>query len=314
MKRQQQGVTLLEMALVIAMMSIVMTSLFPAMQTLLRQIGGLRGERFEVYVSQSLAAYYSNQFTEFVEAPGLLPAAAHFTAADEETLNGFATGAVSDLTVDFNNNTWHYSSCAITGSITAPIGLEFCNLVAYTTPDQEKLTDAVLATLDDAGDWTTKKDDGDIEQFVIFNGQHIVQRNLIETKNMVENVRDHLEDYYKNLVYSAEDQSFTINRFASTPNTSTDANIILLFDPNSVLENKEIGGDYDFQDAELEALGLTDGDITTPFGAEIFIDNGSADIRNPENGDSLPYTARVWTQVISGVATTEIESIAVSKF
>jgi Tfp pilus assembly protein PilE len=136
---------------------------------------------------------------------------------------------------------------------------------------------------------------GDDTGFLI-SGFQIQQENMAAANKILENVRDTYQNYFTSLYLNDTNRNVYINRF-SGKDTSCAAG--QWWDSSSLIDNSVCFASATATNVGLKsALGLSHESVTTPWGRELLVDNGSASSRNPDTvGLIIPYTARLLAEV-----------------
>ncbi len=301
MKFKQKGVTLVELSLGLVATAVIVGALFPQLALVFRHIESIHNDKFTSHIRQILVEFYRRNPEDFVSNGA--PAA---TVVDVVDINEFATGALDDVSVDFNNETWHYVACSTSGQITVQPGgvLNFCDIIGYRN-------DAPL-TLNlnnrNLNFWNGLVNDDTIERFEIISGRSIIQDQIDITRQRVERVRENLEQHADTLFRTAKQRAYRVNRYVDhsvedTYKTNYDYDGRAIFDRSPAINH-----------GERAALGFNTNDLITPLSTDLIqIDNTSANIRSNDHGHDPPYTAEVFVIINAGGLAIRVSSLAVTK-
>ncbi len=302
--KNQRGVTLVEIAISIVLLSVLITVLFNALGNAIGSIQYIKNEKFSQHMQKTVLEYYKQNVSDpavnprtsqFMVGAGN-PAPVHIPAA---AINPFSSGVVTDVAIDFNNNRWWYVNCSFNNpNNVIAVGEQnwrFCDIVAYRNENQLPVADLVMTNI---AFWNNRLNANVIDDYIIISGSNVVHEAVSQTRKSVKRVRDLLENYYVLLVSHTEEQPYFINRFAGhdgfNKQSQTSYDVRSALNSDNVLDNNE-----------LSAIGLVPNDLITPFGS-IQIDN--------TNNNRFPYTAQVFVNFQDVNADTlKISTLAVSK-
>lgn len=280
----QRGVTLVEVAVVIAILLIIVTVLIPTISDMLRSVKGFREEAFKVKMQEAAAHYYVDNIGDFIGQKTM-------TISFEEVA---AYADVSNATDRLFLETKFEATKAPTQVVA--IGSA---TVAY------KNLNAVLNS---------------VTLFVV-QGRPFVQAKMEETDKQLIKVKTSIENYYQQRYLSAHRNSPRLSYFSDSAGLVDQE--VFYDDVGTAIFARSVRSQK-FSDSARQALGLSNEDLITFAGTTISffnagpintldrLSNGipAINLRTPETG-GLPYTMLIYAPFPS--VTVAMTRIVVSK-
>ncbi len=309
---RNKGITLIEMAITIAVLTVLTGAVLVSVPFDL--LSNLRQKNHKDSVGIVLDAYYQVNIGNLV-----FPTAADviLTTISFDEIEAIGRNLKLNQEINFSQDSggrnWFYAQCSTSGfldhadifvSIDSSTKISYCGLVAYTTGEAgAPLANDVIKNKTIA-DWQNATVNPAIEDYVIVEGRRGVSAEINKTSDKLNAVVTAFEEYYRLLDSNDPVAGIAINRFSHTPSQNYDLQRRTI-DKISILRNTEVkaNDDHLLTRSYQAIMKISDETLNTGFG-EIQFDNGSTSIRTSSHTTPAykvyqgpPYTVELWVEL-----------------